>query len=100
MPNEIERKFLIDVTQVKDLLENPSALTQAYITLSETEETRVRMIINPDSTSPRYVKTTKKAIDDKGLIREEIEYDIEKSEYDKLFEQRAPSMRIIKKLRY
>lgn len=100
MPNEIERKFLIDVTQVKDLLKKPSALTQAYITLSEFEEKRVRMIMDSDSNSPRYVKTIKRTIGTSGLVREELEDDIEKLEYDNLFAQRDPSMKVINKLRY
>lgn len=101
MPNEIERKFLVDLSQIKDLLKEPSALTQTYLTSSEKNtEIRVRKIVKSGSSSPEYVRTTKKTVSNDGLVREEIEEHINQTEYDEALTLSDPTMRPIKKLRY
>ena len=95
MSNEIERKF--KVKQVpQEILETiaPLELVQTYLAAPEGQERRVRAINNE-----RFVITVKiPQVSSNGLIRQELEKEISKEDYELFLHQQKGTQ--IKKKRY
>ena len=93
MPNEIEKKFKVKKLPI-ELLENiePLELTQTYLQAKEGEEVRVRAINNST-----FVMTVKKPTNSAN-VREEVEGEISKEEYETYLKLQIG--RQIKKKRY
>ena len=90
---EVERKFLVSADNIPYDLSRAtiSEYIQSYINISP--EIRVRQI-----DGSRYTFTIKQSVDDIGLARQEIGFDINQDEYEFLFEKRIASP--IEKTRY
>lgn len=91
MPNEIERKFKIK--EIPNTLPKPLDLTQTYLEAPKGEERRVRSINNE-----RFVMTIKRPKSSNGLVREEIEKEISKEDYELFLKSQIGTQ--IKKKRY
>lgn len=78
MSNEIERKFKVKRIP-KEILQNitPLELTQTYLKAPDGEERRVRSINNET-----FIMTIKRPKSSDGLVREEIEKEISKEDYE------------------
>lgn len=99
-PYEIERKFLIDLPDLKKLEDNPKChrveILQTYLKSQENEETRIRQRgMNGEYT---YTLTTKKKISD--MKRIEKEKRITEAEYLNFLMNADPSRKQIRKVRY
>ncbi|MDR0930839.1 MAG: AAA family ATPase [Clostridiales bacterium] len=96
MANEIERKFLVNPDAIPSYLLSIAEkrdIEQAYIPVDNPElEVRVR------KSNDSYFVTNKQKIDEDLTIRREDEFEISKSEYQMLFNQRKDN--IIHKTRY
>jgi len=94
MANEIERKFKVEKLP-KELLEHiiPLELTQTYLKSPEGEERRVRSINNET-----FVMTVKRPKSSDGLVREEIEKEISREDYELFLHSKIGTQ--IKKSRY
>ena len=94
MSNEIERKFKVKRLP-KEILVNiiPLELTQTYLNAPEGEERRVRSIDNET-----FIMTIKRAKSSDGLIREEIEKEISREDYELFLHDKIGTQ--IKKSRY
>lgn len=93
---EIERKWLINVNDISIDLSNTEkyVIEQTYI--SFLPEIRVRRINNGEM----YTCTMKSNMSSDGLIRNELETEITKEEYDYLYAKRAENSITIHKTRY
>lgn len=93
MPNEIERKFKVKRLPL-ELLEStsPLELTQTYLEAPEGEERRVRAINNE-----KFVMTVKRPTANSN-VREEIEKEISKEDYELFLHQQIGTQ--IKKKRF
>lgn len=99
-PFEIERKFLIDFPNLKELENNPNCrhveILQTYLKSPENEETRVRQRgLNGEYT---YTLTTKKKVSE--MKRIEKEKRIMEAEYLNFLMNADPSRKQIRKDRY
>jgi CYTH domain-containing protein len=94
MPNEIEKKFKVKKLPT-ELLKTitPLNLTQTYLEAPKGEERRVRAINNE-----KFVMTVKRSTSQDGLIREEIEKEISKEDYELFLHQQVGTQ--IKKKRF
>lgn len=94
MSNEIERKFKVKEVPY-EVLQNiaPLELVQTYLKAPSGEERRVRAINNK-----KFVMTVKRPKSENGLIREEIEKEISKEDYELFLKQQIGTQ--IKKSRY
>ncbi len=99
-PLEIERKFLIEYSDVKWLESMPNCqrieIIQTYLKAPEGEERRVRQ--RGIDGSYVYYQTTKRRIS--GLKRVEVERRLSQSEYLRLLMEADTSRRQIRKTRY
>ena len=99
-PLEIERKFLIEYPDVKELEKNPNCkkidIIQTYLTSDNGDEVRVRQ--RGEDGNYIYFKTIKKKLDD--LKRVEIEGRISKDEYLTLLMSADTAKKQIRKTRY
>lgn len=91
MPNEIERKFR--VKEIPSTLPKPLELTQTYLEAPQGEERRVRSI-----NDEKFVMTIKRPKSSNGLVREEIEKEISKEDYELFLKSQIGTQ--IKKKRY
>jgi CYTH domain-containing protein len=86
---EIERKFLIDLNSNLpwDKMEKGQRyeLTQSYISFSP--EIRIRQVVY--GSLIYWFFAMKQPLDDKGLSRQEIEFEITKDEYEELFKKKS-----------
>ena len=99
-PYEIERKFLIEYPNIKNLekLENCKKveIIQTYLKSDGKSEVRIRQ--RGENGSFTYTKTTKKRVSD--LKRIETEVKLTKDEYLKLLLEADTSVKQIRKTRY
>lgn len=95
-PQEIERKFTINIEALPDLNEySKKEIIQGYVSiLDDGTETRVRKTKKPNG-EISYVKTTKSG---GGEIRSEEETEISKEEFDSLWSNTKG--RVVEKTRY
>lgn len=91
---EIERKWLVDINNLPfDLkTQEHEEIEQAYLCFEP--EIRVRHI------GKVYVLDIKSNMTSNGLQREENQYVLKKEDYDKLFQKRDMSTKVISKTRY
>lgn len=95
---EIERKFLVEFPDVSELdVKNKFEILQTYLKNDENEtQRRVRKIVSGDSTV--YTYTEKLFLT--PVTRQEMEYDIDESEYCRLVMQARDDCAPIEKVRY
>lgn len=93
---EIERKWLIDADEINMNFNNAEkyVIEQTYISFSP--EIRVRKI----NDGQMYTCTMKSNMSSDGLIRNELETEITKEEYEYLYSKRADNAITIHKTRY
>ncbi len=96
---EIERKFLVKQPLIADLNVNKQAeIIQTYLRSEDNaSQLRVRKIVYEDGSS-RYTYTEKAFIS--AVVRKELEYDINESEYMRLLNNANPDLVPIHKKRY
>lgn len=99
-PYEIERKFLIDYPNIRELETNPNCkkieIIQTYLNSESGDEVRVRQ--RGENGNYIYFKTIKKKVDD--IKRIEIERRLTKDEYLTLLMDADTSKKQIRKTRY
>ncbi len=95
---EIERKFLVELPDVKSLnVKRKIGITQTYLNRGENDsQRRVRRIAEDGKV--KYVYTEKVFLS--PLTREENEYEISREEYDRLLTQRDLALTPVQKVRY
>ena len=99
-PLEIERKYIIDIPNIKELEQMPNCtkvdITQTYLKSSDDTERRVRA--RGIDGNYIYYLTEKRKVS--GLKRVEVERKLEPNEYIKLLMEADDSLRPIRKTRY
>ncbi|MCL2637476.1 MAG: hypothetical protein FWD48_03815 [Oscillospiraceae bacterium] len=89
---QIERRFLVDFENLpRDKMTSSTDIVQSYISLSP--EMRLR---NNNGTD--FVFTLRTPVDEAGIIRRDIEFDLTKDEYNQLFQRITGT--VIHKARY
>ena len=103
IPLEIERKLLVDVTDLGALAAaatSVSSITQTYLTNDDglAERVRRREVRTADGTRLQLTHTSKRAVS-AGVV-EEDEHEIDGAAYDALLERRDPARVPVVKTRY
>jgi CYTH domain-containing protein len=97
---EIERKYLIGVPPTTEVLlahgAAPAELEQVYLVRDGGDPRRIRRIVRNDATE--YVLTRKRSLG--GIVRREIEHEIDAAEYQRLLADADPTRRPIRKTRW
>ncbi|MBR6029518.1 MAG: AAA family ATPase [Clostridia bacterium] len=100
MPLEIERKFLIEMPDVRALEALPNCqrveISQTYLHTDDGSEVRIRQ--RGDAGHFIYYRTTKRPVE--GARRVEIEQRLTRDEYLSLLVQADPACRPVRKTRY
>ena len=99
--HEIERKFVLPERPALD--ETPiagagrAAIEQTYLSGLDGASERIRLV-RDENRDERYFHTVKRRVSD--LTREETEREIDRAEYDSLWQRRDPERGTIRKTRY
>jgi adenylate cyclase len=97
---EIERKYLLagapSEAELAELGARPQRIEQAYLQSEGDWVRRVRMVESGGRT--RYVATRKREV--AGIVREELEEELDAAAYGRFLAQADPARRVIRKVRH